>query len=441
MSSLSALWPGLHYLLYSPRRLTFARYLYTPVGPERLAESLAVPLNGQDSLGSALEQVCQRGSTGTDDTWHLGLPLSYFTFVDFSLPTAALEDLDSAVRFSLMRHVPYDVDSVYLQYGTRMSEDQVDVSAVLCPKDPVQPLLNAVRKAGVTVSSMFPTLVLVARLGGKPGIYASMGRGATEGLAWNDGRVLASVWDNSADLRAGQEFMHRNRSVLNNAPLPSKSAAVVWDTDISADEAAQTLGTAPGNAEVLRELPAGASKVPSSWGYFINLVPHSVLRKRRVSNLVLAASLAVLLAALLALPAAHLAGKQARLAEVEKRIEAIKPQADKLAGLRAENQRILKDIKAIAAITDKAGTAADALREVTVLLPDTASLNNFSYKQNQVNMRGMAANATEILTTLEKSALFREVRFTASLTKRGNDEYFRIETVFEPSSEAKQENQ
>ncbi|MFN2343851.1 MAG: hypothetical protein ABR542_10865, partial [Desulfonatronovibrio sp.] len=63
----------------------------------------------QDDLSDILEQASTTLDSQPADRWFLGIPLKYFTLINFTLPAAATENLDQAVKYALMRHVPYEL--------------------------------------------------------------------------------------------------------------------------------------------------------------------------------------------------------------------------------------------------------------------------------------------------------------------------------------------
>ena len=415
----------MHYLLVTPKQLLYAKYHYSPVGPERLVDQTLFPLEQPEDFARALARLRGRHKPSTDDSWHLGLPLRHFSFVEFSLPPAALEDLDQAVRYGLMRHVPYDVADAYLRYDARLEEDAAHINATLCLRAPLESYLDAMQQAGIAVSTVFPSLALVAQLGNQTGTYVSGGAHQTEVLAWRDQKLLVNLWDQSQNPAQGRVFLSRVRPVLDNAPLPANTPVFAWENNLETDGLTQALGLPAERVQQLEGLPSGAGQLSEDRPYAINLVPKSVLRKRRISTAVMAASLVVLLVSLLALPFAYLAGKQAQLDALDARIDALQPQATRLAKLRSENKKILAEVRAISERVAAGPVEADMLRELTLLLPDDTYVFDLRLKEGQLQMRGQAEDATKILEVLEGSPYFQQARFDAPLTKRGAKEIFK----------------
>ena len=431
MSFLSALWPSQYLLMLLPHEVGFHKYLYTPFGKDRLEEARRYPLDAATDLGDVLATIQREDRPGTDDSLFLGLPLKHFTFVDFALPAAAAENLDQAVRFALLRHVPYDLATAHLSYQRRVSEGQIDITATVCPKGPVSELLSRVTAAGLTVSAVFPTLAFLAGLRTKDAFYLTGGRGSTEILGVKNGRIVFSSWDESNDPEAGWRFLARTSPQVANASLPEKAPIYLYAADLDPAEVSKLLDVNPDRIRPMDELPQGVSTTIASLPQRIGLEPPSVLKKRRIAFWVQAAAMTLLLVAACSFPMANLMGKQAHLRKLEKRIDEIKLQADKLNTLRGRNKRLVADLKYLRAAIAGGLNPAEVLKELTEILPGDTWLNSLSIGEETVRMRGVSKSSTMVIELMENSPLFKDVRFDSPVTKRGEVELFKVISSFE----------
>ena len=426
MTLLSALWPSQYLLMLLPHEVGFHKYFYTPFRKDRLEEARSYPLDAETNLDGALEAIQREHRPGTDDSLFLGLPLKHFTFVDFSLPAAATENLDQAVRFALLRHIPYDLSAAHLSYQRRLGEDQIGITATVCPKASVSDLLSRVTAAGLTVAAIFPTLAFLAGLRGEDAFYLTGGHGSTEILAVKDRRIVFSSWDESDDPESGWRFLARTSPQVANAPLPDNAPIYLYSVDLAPPEVAKLLEVAPERLHPMDELPQGVSTTIANLPQSIGLVPASVLKKRRIAFWVQAAAMALLLVAVCSFPLANLVGKQARLHKLENRIAEINAQADKLNALREQNKRLVGDLRRLRATIRDGLSPVEVLKELTELLPDGTWLNSLSIDEDAIRLRGVSRSSTTVIELMENSPLFKDVRFDSPVTKRGDVELFKV---------------
>lgn len=431
MKKIASLWPVDVFLLLLPDRILLHRYGYTPWSRGKLLDRRTYLLSeadgtGEEALARTLTHIATEFHPGADDSWYLGLPLRYFTFVDFSLPQAAADNLDQAVHYALLRHVPFDLESTHVRHDSQPAGEQLLVRATVVPKDEVSPLLEAAASAGITVSAVLPSLALVARLHERNGFYISGGADETEILGWKDGRIIFSAWDLSQQPEAGTTFLARTRPAMVNAPLPDDCPLFLWEPQLAPREAASALSLSPEALAVLDELPGNPGKTLTDFPYQIGLVPESVLRRRRISFWVQAAALLLVLLAVLSIPLAHLAGLKAKLGRLDAMITEISATTNELTRMRAENERFVADLRRLAGTQGNAPVPAEVLRELTEILPSDVWLTTLVMDLTHIELRGTAASATTVIEQVEASPLFKEARFDSPVTKRGDKELFKV---------------
>ncbi len=431
MKKIASLWPVDVFLLLLPDRILLYRYGYTPWSRGKLLDRKAYLLNeaggtGEDALARILARITAEFHPGADDSWYLGLPLRYFTFVDFSLPQAAADNLDQAVHYALLRHVPFDLESTYVRHDSQPSSEQLLVRATVVPKDELAPLLETAAAAGIAVSAVLPSLALVARLHAQNGFYISGGADETEVLGWKDGRIIFSAWDLARNPEAGAAFLSRTRPAMVNAPLPGDCCHFLWEMQMEAGEAASTLSLPPDALTMLGQLPGNPGKGLNDSPYQIGLVPESVLRRKRISFWVQAAALLLVLLAVSSIPMAHLAGLNAKLGKLEAMITQISATTDELTRMQTENKRIVAELRQLAGVQGNTPRPAEVLRELTEILPTDVWLTTLVMDRERIELRGTAASATTVIEHVESSSLFKEARFDSPVTKRGDRELFKV---------------
>ncbi|MBW1973308.1 MAG: PilN domain-containing protein [Deltaproteobacteria bacterium] len=61
------------------------------------------------------------------------------------------------------------------------------------------------------------------------------------------------------------------------------------------------------------------------------------------------------------------------------------------------------------------------LKELTVLIPETAYIESLDFNKNQITISGRADSAADLISILEKSPLFKNVKFTSSIIRGRGD--------------------
>jgi general secretion pathway protein L len=361
-----------------------------------------------------------------DDNWYLGLPLKYFSIVNFSLPKAAEADFDQAVRYSLMRHIPFDVSDAYIHYHQLSSnETTLEVSAITANKAAVQPFLQALEWAGISLTALFPSIAYWAMQMDTSGVYFSGGAGEAELLVWKNGSIPLHIWNSAGSDEREIDFLHQSSNLLENmTELPS--SLLLWESDLSATDISRALGVSFEENRHISDISPGSMQSPSALAYAIDMVPRSVLKRQRKARRMQTAAMVIFCLSLLAVPMAQLAGKKGYLESIESKISRVRDRAEQLSSLRQENQRLTSYIQGIAQKERAKKAAIDVLKEATEVVPESAWLYSYSYTRGKVYMQGEADSATAVLEALENSPLFREAQFDSPVKKSGAKDRFKI---------------
>ncbi|OPX18790.1 MAG: hypothetical protein BZ151_12740 [Desulfobacca sp. 4484_104] len=203
---MSAVFPETFVLFHLPGRLLVWRLGGGGYGRGlKIRDRCTYPLDSLQALPRVLKHFKEEWRPKDDDTLLYGLPLQFFSRVHFSLPLAAAGELDSAVGYELLRHIPYELDSVYFTYSYRVSpssEDALEVDVSLAPRQPLAPFLQAMSAAGLELSAIFPSLFLLSWWHCQEGIYLSTDGGDAELLVWQDGEIVFHTWHQAVDARS-----------------------------------------------------------------------------------------------------------------------------------------------------------------------------------------------------------------------------------------------
>ncbi len=428
MRSLPSFSPNNIYLFLLPDRVLLYRFRNTLLRRDTFQEQTEYPLSGTSHLPQVLQRIRKEFPARADDSWFLGLPLKYFTLVHTQLPRAAEDNLEQAVQYAMMRHVPFELSSVYLHYSSEQRDQDIDIQATMATRRQLRPFLEAVAGGGITLSGVFPSLVFWAALNQEEGAYLSGGGRETEILVWKENRIVFSAWEGDEQGHDANAFLTRTRPMLDNLPAPPEDF-FLWQTRIDATGLCHTLQARDDHCQILDTLPAQSSAAFHEQPYVINMVPQAVLKRRRLALWLQVAGLALVLVAVLSYPLAELAGKRVRLNKLQQRVDQLSEQAEALSGLRQENQDIVRDLRSVVNFVNSQPQPGELLKELTEVTPQKAWLHRFIYKNGQIHIQGTAGSASAVVEALENSPLYREVSFESPITSRRNQEVFQIKAL------------
>ena len=113
--------------------------------------------------------------------------------------------------------------------------------------------------------------------------------------------------------------------------------------------------------------------------------------------------------------------------KINTQLMALQPEVSKVSELKEEIETILEKTEKINTITTITSRRIDLLAELTKVLPDDAWIKYLSMEDNQFEIEGSGLSGTSVLTLLEKSPMFSQVKFTSSVTKgRDGKENFKV---------------
>ncbi len=388
---------------------------------ERVTEYAGKP---QSDPAGLFKKIGKAFKPKTSDRWYLGLPLKYFTLVGFTLPAAAADSLHEAVKYALMRHVSYDLDLAYISYHSSQRDNFLDISAMVAPKEAIGSYLQAAESAGITLYTVFPSIVYWARLMGD-GVFISQDSNYGESLVQSDNRIVMQNWG-KVQHEDETSFLEETGRLLANVPtLPS--SLYLWQLNQEDEHVEAKLGLEFKTSEKLK-LGNGEFLVEKKQmeGYAINLLPEAILKQQKILNYMVLGGLIFFILSLSILPLSKLAGQKRYLTKLEHRIEAFGAQAEQLRGLREESSALMTSIETMAEMKKEYPSAINIFRELTDVMPETAWLTSMNYSNKQLTIQGEADSATAVIEAVENSPFFREVRFSRPISKSGAKDRFTV---------------
>jgi general secretion pathway protein L len=96
---------------------------------------------------------------------------------------------------------------------------------------------------------------------------------------------------------------------------------------------------------------------------------------------------------------------------------------------------VRKEVQFLSDIDRRKGEVLRVLDELSKLVPTSAYLSNFRYRNGVLEVQGNAENASTLIPLLEKSPLFENVAFNAPSNRgRDNRETFSLKAELEKQS-------
>jgi Tfp pilus assembly protein PilN len=380
----------------------------------------------------------------------LSVPRSEAVFNRLALPAAAADSLAQVIEYELERVIPLPKEEVHYAFTTRpFGADRLEVLLMCIPRAVLREHLDAledafVRPRGVVVASAaiadFFCFCQQAVRG--PVGFLVGGNGDLEFTLIAEGRIVSSLLLPRPLVRAEADLARLLARELTDELVGVEDVLLYqWRAGNGSGPPEALLGAAElvplarerleAPAEFFETRDAGAL-LPAVGAALdavhegtvaVNLLP-AESRGGAESAPGLLTMVLLLLAALLGLAwgvstvvrdEMESAALEAEIARIGPRVEEIKREEEAAAELRGQVESL---------------TAADGrravlmLEELTKLIPDDAYLTTFRLHGQQVQLDGFARAAADLISKIEGSERFKNVKFTSPTTKaQGLDRY------------------
>lgn len=367
----------------------------------------------REALSRSLLAAREELGVGKDTLCHVGLPLGDMTLVEFSLPLAARDDLDNAVRYALMRHVPFDLDGFRWEFDAVEEQGEVAVAVTLMHRQTLAAVMDRFSSAGVPVATVFPACMVLFPHIPDGGVAALTRGGAADAVIWNGRRIC---WQQGG-AESPSALVVRAAGLLESYGVESRSVAVLGP----ALEVPEARSIAP------EELDLGGPR-----RFRINVISERAIRGRRRARQAVLWAAALLICTLLLLPFRDVLVWERRVSALEERVGELRQEADSLINMREQSAAFEKRMERWSRTFASNVDMGRILREVTELMPAGAWLDNLQIQERRIVVAGNAPSATFVLEQMEISSLFQDARFDAPVTRQGQLEVFRIAATISP---------
>lgn len=345
-------------------------------------------------------------------------------FAGFQLPSSAVANLASVVGFEIERLFPLPTDSLYYDYLHRSVGtvgERIAVTVTAAPRQVVEDAISAVTDSGLPIASITVEPQALADYAA----WAGRGQGDLFAMftSCQEREVLTLT---SAGKLVSSHFVHGNspravtaaREVETALPERAAEAAVllVEDTAGKAEVLFGQLEGSPAAASVAEMVAIGTALGSLGEGLAeIDLLPKGMIRKAAglgMTEMGLSAAVGVLALVLLlttSLKESSISGAlDGELVRLAPKVEAVLSREEK-------NRELLEQVEDLERQSRSKTTTY--LREATRLIPKGTYLTAFRFREDRIEMDGVADRASSLIAALEASPYFVSVEFTSAVTK------------------------
>jgi Tfp pilus assembly protein PilN len=344
-----------------------------------------------------------------------------------AIPASAAANAADAVRFELDRLIPVPSDSLHWKCTTRplgTLGERVGVTVFASPMPAVDEAVDMVRGAGLPISSVTVEPVALADYLGFVGVplaAVATRSGSREFLTLcADGQVVSSHHLDRRPRPLLESALREMETVLpersGEAPVLLRGRAVAEGEQSLAALAPPDLLPADamvGEVEVVA-IGAALSLIGES-GQPVNLLPAEMIQTATgfgLRELALSGAVAAMGLLLLGTITATNLSIDGALSE---QVDELEPRVEQALRREEKNSEMLATVGKLEA--KSRSRVLTYLKAVTELIPQTAYLTTFRYREDKIEIDGISDKASDLIAILESSPYFTGVEFTAPTTK------------------------
>jgi general secretion pathway protein L len=177
-------------------------------------------------------------------------------------------------------------------------------------------------------------------------------------------------------------------------------------------ETARSAGVTPARLEL--------GTAPTSGQDALDLLPHQS-RDRAGERRLIRALIVLALALAVVAVAIPLQRQRSQLAALTEQLTATRAEAEQSHALREELDQLTQTSRFLLNEKSRRPMATEVLAELTRLVPDQAHLAQLMLQGDEVQVHGQAATASDLISLLDQSPLFRAPQFRSPVTQDGRD--------------------
>jgi Tfp pilus assembly protein PilN len=391
----------------------------------------AMPENVVSAASRAIDELKARGAEIV-----LNIPHEFLVVRTAELPSVAKENIASVITYELDRLTPFTSSEAMYDFKIYDEEEgKLKVIIAASRADVLKPYLDALKEkniqparitasavslgtlCGVIVNTQYAVCISITGAGyegclTKAGVVASTFYGTFSGqdresnldLVAEDLVPLISQLRNKGItpavlLCSGEEYTTLRKKI--DSPV-----RIVRKDDIQS--ILRTAGTDINFAPLGGLLEA---ILPGTKGF--NLISKGAKEVKKVPLAITIIFLSIIIAMIVPYLVVPLEIQKSRLREIDAQIASRKGEIKKIEALKKEISALSGEISRIKDFKESRPMALNIMKELTTLLPNTVWLTRTRITEETVEIEGYASTATELLTKLEQSKLFKKVEFTS----------------------------
>lgn len=389
----------------------------TGVTPLRAAR-VSLPAGPDERAAAVTGQLKQWQADFTPEGVVVGVPLQQFSHHLIDMPAMSKADTRRALAFDLEKYLPLPVEEYVYDFITLPGEKGMQKVLVLSlRRSVVDGLSRLLRESGLRLLAVrSSTIEVFCSLVGPPGTGLVI-------IATDEAYEVAGVRDS---LPVFLKVFPRSADLV--AEVERLSAIYAGGISCTGDMDHVTVARLKGRKT---EVPVGhllASSAVRRSRLSLNFMPPELVppAKDLYPYLIGGLAAAALIFYLATGFTAYLK-ERATLRGIENRISELKGRAAGVLEARRKLEALGGARKAVVEFRARSAVATRALRDITDVLPKDAWLISFSVDdKGAVELEGMAARTSSVISALEKSALFKNIAFSAPIISRDGSERFAL---------------
>lgn len=349
-------------------------------------------------------------------------------FAELQLPVSAIANMAEVVGFELERLFPVPAESLFHDFVHRpvgTVGERVALVVAAAPRQVVEDAVGAVTNAGLPIGKVTiePQAIAdyVGWAGAAHGDFFAIftGAGSREAMTVTAGGKLIS----SHFVHGGTErSVSAVKEIETTFPERSADAPVVLveegagKNELELGSLGGRDGAAPLGASAAELVAVGAAlgSLGEGLGEF-DLLPKDMVHKAAglgFAEMALSAGVVVLSLMLLLTTSIKESGITGALDDEFTRLS---PKVEAVLGHEDKNRQLLAQVEELERQSRSKTTTY--LREATQLIPKGTYLTAFRFREDRIELDGIADNASPLIAALERSPYFVGVEFTSAVTK------------------------
>lgn len=388
---------------------------------------------------------------------YIGIPAERVIFREIELPLAVKENLAATLAYEMEKYVPLSADDLYYDFQI-IAEDKaaemLRLSLAVVKQEDLEPYLRIAAALDLWVSGISPGGSGVANsfMQGEKGngglrVAAFADRDRLDiALIHGQALVYAKTLSGGAGEGAEKGRIAQIKALLDRfSTSEGRPPVYLHAMDPDEDTARQLSEAGPeayqGVKPVGLDLPENefipayglALQAFESAAVRMNLMPAKLRKKpSKTPYYIMYGLVCCLLLAAFLWAGVFVAKQQAALNHLDQKLAELKDEAREVERLRTDIEQLQSRIHRLESLRPGNVYVLNVLMELTKRIPENAWIRDLSIKENEVNIFGAAASASDLVPALEASPLFHGVEFTSSIRKtRNNQELYRIGLQFQ----------